>query len=61
MQVWVATHRELALPDFALRAIEHRLAASEVTARFGRAVFDPTGRFVIENVQLFSPPTPRRW
>lgn len=59
-QIWIATRRELALPDFALRAIEHRLAASQVTARFGRAVFDPTGRFVIEHVQLFSPahPTP---
>lgn len=59
-QIWIATRRELALPDFVLRAIEHRLAASQVTARFGRAVFDPTGRFVIEHVQLFSPahPTP---
>jgi hypothetical protein len=59
-QIWIVTRRELALPDFALRAIEHRLAASQVTARFGRAVFDPTGRFVIEHVQLFSPahPTP---
>ena len=28
VQLWVATHRELALPDFALRAIERRLAAS---------------------------------
>jgi hypothetical protein len=59
-QIWIVTHRELALPGFALRALEHRLAASQVTARFGRAVFDPTGRFVIEHVQLFSPthPTP---
>jgi len=56
VQIWIATHRELALPDFALRALERRLAASEITARFGRAVFDPTGRFVIENVQLFFPP-----
>ena len=60
LQVWIATRRELALPDFALRALEHRLEASQVTARFGRAVFDPTGRFVIENVELYSPthPTP---
>ena len=55
VQIWVATHRELALPDFVLSAMEDRLAASGVTARFGRAVFDPTGRFVIENVQLFAP------
>ena len=60
VQIWIATHRELALPDFVLRAMEDRLAASGVTARFGRAVFDPTGRFVIEHVQLFAPahPTP---
>jgi len=58
VQVWVATHRELALPGFVLRAFERRLAESEITARFGRALFDPTGRFVIENVQLFSPPHP---
>jgi hypothetical protein len=55
VQVWVATRRELTLPDFALRAVERRLAASQVTAHFGRAVFDPTGRVVIEDVQLFSP------
>ena len=54
-QVWIVTHRELSLPDFALRAIERRLAASEVTARFGRAVFDPTGWILFENVQLFGP------
>ena len=60
VQIWIATHRELALPDFVLRAMEDRIATSGVTARFGRAVFDPTGRFVIEHVQLFVPahPTP---
>ena len=55
LQVWIVTHRELSLPDFALRAIERRLAASDVAARFGRAVFDPTGRILFENVQLFGP------
>ncbi len=55
LQVWIATHHELTLPDFALQAVERRLAASNVTARFGRAVFDPTGRVVLENVRLFSP------
>ena len=54
LQLWVATHRELPLPDFALRALERRLAASEVTARFGRAIFDPAGRVVIEDIRLFS-------
>ncbi len=55
VQLWIATRRELALPDFALRAVERRLAASQVTAHFGHAVFDPTGRVVLEDVQLFSP------
>jgi len=55
LQVWVVTRRELELPDFALRAIERRLAASEITARFGRAIFDPTGRVLFEHVQLFGP------
>ena len=55
LQVWVVTRRELELPDFALRAIERRLAASEITARFGRAIFDPTGRVLFEQVQLFGP------
>ncbi len=54
-QLWIITRRELSLPDFALRAIERRLAASEVAPRFGRAVFDPTGRVLLENVELFSP------
>ncbi len=52
LQIWVATHRELPLPDFALRALERRLAASDASARFGRAIFDPTGRVVLENVEL---------
>jgi hypothetical protein len=55
LQIWTAVHRELALPDFALHALERRLAASEVTARVGRAVFDPTGCIVLEDVQLFAP------
>ena len=55
LQVWIATHREISLPDFALRAIERRLAASDVRARFGRALFDPTGWISFEDVQLFGP------
>ena len=53
LQVWIVARRELELPDFALRAFERRLAASEITARFGRAVFDPTGHVLLERVQLF--------
>ncbi len=55
LQIWILARRELELPDFALRAIERRLAASEITVRFGRAVFDPTGRLLLEQVQLFGP------
>ena len=55
-QVWVATHRELTVPAFALRSLERRLADSQITARFGRALFDPKGHVMIEQVQLFSPP-----
>ena len=55
LQTWIITHRELEIPDFALRALERRLAASDITARFGRAVFDPTGHVLLEQVQLFGP------
>ena len=55
LQIWTIIHRELVLPDFALHALERRLAASQVTATVGRAVFDPTGCIVIENVELFAP------
>lgn len=53
LQVWIVAHRELELPDFALRALERRLADSEITVRLGRAVLDPTGRVLFEQVQLF--------
>ena len=54
LQVWTVLHRELTLPNFALHALERRLAASDVTATVGRAVFDPTGCIVLEDVQLFA-------
>ncbi len=54
-QIWIATHRELPLPDFALRYVEKRLAASNVSARFGQAVFDPTGRILLQDVAVYSP------
>jgi hypothetical protein len=53
LQVWIVARGKLELPDFALRAFERRLAASEITARFGRAAFDPTGHVLLERVQLF--------
>jgi len=60
IQGWLAFHPEVALPDAVLRSLEERLAASQVTARFGKAVFDRTGNIVIQDIQLFSngQPTP---
>jgi hypothetical protein len=54
-QIFIASSRELALPDFVLRSLEQRLAASGVRAEFGRASFDPTGRVLIEQARLLLP------
>jgi hypothetical protein len=53
LQIWVLTRRQLELPAFAVRAIERRLATPEITPRFGQAVFDPTGRLLLRQVELF--------
>jgi len=55
VQVGIAVSNELSAPAFLLRSFEQGLAASHVNARFGRAVFDPTGRIVLENLQLSLP------
>jgi hypothetical protein len=52
-QLWVATQRELSLPQFALRQIEERLAASGLRATFGQARFDPTGHILLEDLRLW--------
>lgn len=49
---YVALARELAVPDFVLRRVETKLADAGFALRFGHARFDPTGRIVLENVQL---------
>jgi hypothetical protein len=54
-QVYVASSNELEVPRFLQRALEARLDASGVRATFGRTHFDPTGRIVVENVQLQLP------
>ncbi len=51
-QIYVLSIKELALPQFALRAIEERLAASGLRASFSRTSFDPSGRILAENVRL---------
>jgi hypothetical protein len=52
LQVYVASVRELQVPRFVLRAIEEHLAASDVSVKFGRAVFDPSGRLLIEKARF---------
>ena len=59
-QLYVASTDELSLPGFVRRALEARLAASGISATFGRTYFDPTGRIVVENLALTLPDTPSR-
>ncbi len=54
-QVWTLRSRELAVPGFVLRALEERLAASQLRATFGNTSFDPSGRILVENVRVLSP------
>jgi hypothetical protein len=55
VQVWWMSARQLAVPDFVLRALEDRLAASQLHATFGRTSFDPAGHILVEDVSLSSP------
>jgi len=55
VQVWVASSKELAVPEFVLRDFEQRLAVSNVKVKFGQAHFDPSGRILVQNVQVFLP------
>jgi hypothetical protein len=54
-QVWIAASQELAVPGFVLRMFEARLAASHVQVKFGHAQFDPSGRILIDDLQLSLP------
>lgn len=54
-QIYIASTRELAVPDFLLRSLEERLAASGVQAEFGRARFDPAGHILLEQVRVRLP------
>ncbi len=55
VQVYIASTNELEVPGFLLRGLEDRLAASGIRASFGRTSFDPTGRVLLEDVQLSLP------
>ncbi len=52
--IYVAAARELPVPDFLLRRAEAELAKASLTIKFGQARFDPTGKLLLENVQLRS-------
>ncbi|HVU22761.1 MAG TPA: AsmA-like C-terminal region-containing protein [Opitutus sp.] len=55
VQAAIALTHELAVPGFVLRAFEGRFAAAHIDARFGRVLFDPTGRLMVENLRLTLP------
>jgi hypothetical protein len=54
MLIYIAVAKELPVPDFVLRRVEARFAEANLTIKFGRARFDPTGRILLEDVQLRS-------
>lgn len=52
LQIYIASVRELQVPRFLLRAIEEHLAESGISVKFGRAIFDPSGRVLIERARF---------
>jgi hypothetical protein len=52
VQTYVATSRELAVPDFVLREMEKTFAEAGLRLEFGQAVFDPTGQFLLRDVRF---------
>ncbi|MES2693964.1 MAG: AsmA-like C-terminal region-containing protein [Verrucomicrobiota bacterium] len=58
LQVYVLSKSELEVPAFVLRELETRLADSGFRATFGRAIFDPAGRILVENLRLSIPTFP---
>ena len=52
--IYVLLVKELPVPDFVLRRIETRLAEANLTIRFGHAQLDPSGKILLEDVQLRS-------
>ncbi|HEY0944365.1 MAG TPA: AsmA-like C-terminal region-containing protein, partial [Opitutaceae bacterium] len=55
LQLRLLTQRELTVPAFILRQVEHELAASGLRVEIGRSTFDPAGRLLLENVRLVAP------
>jgi hypothetical protein len=54
-QLWSLTSHQFALPGFVLSALEERLAASGLKATFGKTLFDPSGRILVEDARLLAP------
>ena len=54
-QIYIACTNTLEVPRFVQRALEERLAVSGVRATFGRTLFDPSGRILIENAGIWVP------
>jgi hypothetical protein len=54
LQLYVLAARQFPVPAFLLRAIESRLAVSQLTVHFHHAVFDPSGRLLAEDISLES-------
>jgi len=54
--LYIALARDLPVPGFVLRRAEAELARSGLALQFGRARFDPTGKVLLENVQLRTKP-----
>ncbi|MDI1250630.1 MAG: AsmA-like C-terminal region-containing protein [Lacunisphaera sp.] len=52
--VYISLAKELPVPGFVLRRVEANLAKANLVISFGRARFDPTGKILLENVQLRS-------
>jgi hypothetical protein len=52
VQIAILATRELHVPQFVLREIETRLAASGLQVEFGDATFDPTGRLLLRDAEL---------
>ena len=53
LQVCFMSSHQLPLPSWMLRQVESRLALAGLRAQIGTATIDPTGRVVLENLQLY--------
>jgi hypothetical protein len=54
MLIYILSVGELPVPDFVLRRVENNLAEANLTIKFGRTRLDPSGKILLEDVQLRS-------